>query len=42
MEAWEGWAESKGIKKRLDASLYPTKAEREELHTRIGAKNGDA
>jgi hypothetical protein len=36
--AFEGYAMSKGIKKKFDESLYPSKAEREELHKRI--KNG--
>lgn len=41
-DAWEGYALSKGIKKKFDPSLYPTKEEREELHRKIRERDGNA
>lgn len=39
-DAYEGYAASKGIKKKHDPSLFPTDEEREELHRRIRERNG--
>lgn len=42
MRAYEGYAVSKGVKKRFNPSHYPSAKDREKLHSKLMEKHGHA